>query len=200
MLVACQFVTTDRASSLLWPAEVPSNYKTSDAIARHKERARQAVLDDALKTATCLQPIGALTFDAEAGYQRPTGAIAPWLMAVLYGPIVLKQQTVWTFHPTLLGRVVALSCLRLGQAKVPDWLFLSDRFRDPFKVLFGSGRLDRTACMNSIGVRPADDNSLEEQVRILKDLVDRIDTTDASSGRAFEYGQEPKPTWGDSHD
>lgn len=200
MLVACQFNTTDRAGSLLRPAEVPSNYVKSDAIARHKERAKQAALADALETAACLQPTGALILDAQSGYQRPTGAIAPWLMAMLYEPIVLRQSTVWTFAPRLLGRVVALSCLRLGQAKVPDWLFLSERFRDPFKVLFGTGRLDRSACLISLGVRPFEDSSLEEQVRVLKELTDRIDTTDASAGKAFEYGQDPTVPWGGSGD
>lgn len=200
MLVACQFSAIDRAGSLLQPAPVPSNYKTSDAIARHKERARQGVLEDVTETAACLQPTGALVVDGAGQPQRPTGAIAPWLMGVLYSPIVIDQRTVWTFYPRLLGRVVALSCLRLGQPKVPDWLFLSDRFRDPFKVLFGSGRFNKTACLASFGIRPLDDLSLEEQLRVLGELVSRIDTTDASAGKALEYGQEVKPLWGGSHD
>lgn len=199
MLVACQFVVTQGGPSLLRPADVPGNYKTSDAIARHKERARQSVIDDAAETAACLQPVGALVMDEKTGsIQRPTGAIAPWLMGVLYDPII-QRQTVWTMFPKVLGRVVALSCLRMGIPQVPDWLFLGDRFRDPFRVLFGTGRFDRSACLRNLGVNDPSDNTLEEQIRVLHQLSAKIDSTGAIADRSLEYGEDRHPSWGGGH-
>lgn len=194
MLLACQFAPIDGASHMILPAPVPRSYKTPDAIARYKENARRSALELTGETGACVQPTGAILFDGST-YQRPTGAIAPWLLGVLYEPIVLKQQTIWTFQPALIGRAVALSCLRIGQQRVPPWLFLRDRFRDPFRLLFGSGRLDRGACLASIGVRDLDDNSLDEQVRLLRDLTSRLDLTSYSADRPVDYGPDPQAPW-----
>lgn len=194
MLLACQFATLSGAGHMILPAPVPRSYKTSDAIARHKENARRNALDLAAETAACLQPTGAIAFDG-VSYQRPTGPIATWLLGVLYEPIVIAQQTIWTFQPALIGRVVALSCLRIGQQKVPPWLFLRDRFRDPFRLMFGSGRLDRSACLAGIGVRDLADDSLDEQIRLLKDLTGRLDLTVYSADRPVDYGPDHQPSW-----
>lgn len=170
MLVACTYGVSTWAADLIRPAPVPSHYVKPDAIARHQEKARHAVGEEAMETPACLQPVGAVI------RRRPpdspewaSGSPAVWLCGVLAS--VPPGETIWTFHPEWLPRAVTLACIRQGVKPVPEPVLVTSRYRDPFALLFGSGRLDRDACLKSVGLKTYRSSDPAGELNTLTDLV-----------------------------
>lgn len=174
MFVACAYGVAERTSGLILPAPVPKNYKNVDAIQRHQEQAQHAVGLEMLETPACLQPIGAAVRLRHGDpAQWPNGSVAVWLCGLLAA--VPPGKTVWTFRPEWLPRAVALACIRQGVKPVPEPVLVTSRYRDPFALLFGPGRLDRDACLRSIGLKPYNPSELGAELETLSALVALID-------------------------
>lgn len=172
MLIAYQLGVSEGAKSLIAPVPVPSNYKSREAIDKHIAKYRDDAGQRALETPACLQPIG-VCIQQEAGGKlvgtsvHHQGPPAVWALSML--PLAVPGETIWCFRPFMFCRAVALTCLRLKVAKVPGSLLRGDGFCDPFDLLFGDDkRLDRVACLRSVGIRPEIDSTLDEQLRVLR--------------------------------